>query len=421
MSLPVTGKRTSENPDPSTQPYKVARTGTEGFHSSGPNQINGHLYTPLPSFQATFNGVFSASSAPLHTPTPEEFYALQGRVIQLEHQVSSLEMKLDRSSNSEARPLLPPDKETMFSQLATVSSKQQQIATKPTAFAAFSHQPPTIPPPKPRIVSSPTQHVMPTAFTPVSSSQAQIVIPPTQPVMTTANDPSLLPPQETDFEKGNEFFAQKEYKKAIEHYFKALETKSSKSSVFFNLGQCYRNTKEIPKAIDFYSRILMSENLYIPARIKIALCYFEQEEYKQAIEILSKIHVPESDKKYDHFHALFGDCHNLLQNSSKAIEHYKKVSQNHTSFGNIQYCLGYYHLNEPQTGIGFFKDAIIFAGSDQRIVGCAHFWLGTIYLGQKDYAKARTHFTLVPKDHGQFDEAQEHLKTLQTQNQSNSD
>ncbi len=408
MAHLVTGKRqTPENPAPSYQPYKLARTGDAGFHSNAPNPTNGHLYPPLPPLQTTFN----VNLPPL---TPDGVKALQERVTQLESQVSSLKAMFDRSSNSGHKSLPPPDQDAMLKELATVSASLLEAVPKPKPFSAFTaiaNQPlpriipPTIPVPNPA-----TQPVMATAPAPVPSSQPQVFIPPTQPVMTTANDPSLLPPQKTDFEKGNEFLAQKEYKKAITHYLKALAAKPSKASVLFNLGQCYRNTKEFPKAIDYYSKILLSENLYISARIKIASCYYDKEEYQQAIEILSKVQVRESDKKYDEFHAVFGDCHKLLQNPSKATEHYKKVSQNHTSFARIQWFLGYFHMNEPQTAIGFFREAIIFAGSDQTTLGHAHFSLGTIHLGQKDYTKARTHFTLVPKGHEKFDEAQEHLK-----------
>ncbi len=244
----------------------------------------------------------------------------------------------------------------------------------------------------------------------------QSLPPPAQPDMSASNDPSLLLSLKTHFEKGNEFFAQKEYKKAIELYLKTLEFEPRNSFALFNLGRCYRNTKEFPKAIDCFSKVLQPNNMYIPAQIEIARCHFNQKEYKQAIEILTKIQLQESDNHYEAIHVEFGDCHRLLKEPSIAIEHYKKVTQNSTLFGPVQRSLGlcYCVKNELQTAIGFFREAIIFAGSNEYELGNAHFHLGHIYLEQKDESKAIMHFKLVPKGHQRFGKAQEHLKECQT-------
>lgn len=424
--LSVAGKRpTPESPDPSTQLNKIAKVGTEGFHSIAPNQTNGRSYAlpPLQEFNA-----HRASPAPrlfiAHPPasvtssssvSPEEFYALKERVTQLESQFSLLETLVDRSFNNGSQSLPPHDQQNTLTHLAALASDQAPIVT-PQAQQVMTTASATVSSSQTQTIATPTQPVTPTTSAPVSSNQPQSLPPPIQQVMPTANDPSLLPAQKTDFEKGSGFFAQKEFKKAIEHYLKALEAEPSNSSILFNLGQCYRNTKEFQRAIDCFRKIPQSKHVYISAQIGIARCRFNQKEYKLAIEILTKIQLQESDNNYDALHVEFGDNHRQLQDPSKAIEHYKKVTQNSVLFACVQNSLGlcYGKKNELQTAIGFFREAIIFAGSDQTVLGNAHFNLGAIYLKQKDDSKAIIHFKLVPKGHAKFKKAQEHLKQWQT-------
>lgn len=61
--------------------------------------------------------------------------------------------------------------------------------------------------------------------------------------------------------KGNDFFAQKDFLKAIHHYNKALEIDPSLSIVYGNRGLCYLKLGKYKEAIEDSTKAIVSNSI----------------------------------------------------------------------------------------------------------------------------------------------------------------
>lgn len=84
------------------------------------------------------------------------------------------------------------------------------------------------------------------------------------------------------FEKANEYYNTKEYKKAIEHYQMAINLKENESASFYNAGVCFIKLKDYDKAITLLRKAieLRRESKYF---FNLAYCYAMLKDTKKAL------------------------------------------------------------------------------------------------------------------------------------------
>jgi tetratricopeptide (TPR) repeat protein len=84
------------------------------------------------------------------------------------------------------------------------------------------------------------------------------------------------------FEKGNEFYNNKNYKDAITTYLKSAEIKENEAASLYNAAVCYIKLKEYEKAIPLLKKslILKSDNKYF---FNLAYCYSMLKDTKKAL------------------------------------------------------------------------------------------------------------------------------------------
>jgi len=84
------------------------------------------------------------------------------------------------------------------------------------------------------------------------------------------------------FEKANQYYNTKNYKRAIELYEKAIEYKENESASFYNAGVCFIKLKEYEKAIAFLKKAiqLKRDSKYF---FNLAYCYAMLKNSKKAL------------------------------------------------------------------------------------------------------------------------------------------
>lgn len=84
------------------------------------------------------------------------------------------------------------------------------------------------------------------------------------------------------FEKANEFYNTKEYKRAIELYQRAIQLKDNESASYYNYGVCLIKLKEFEKAIDLLKKAieLRRDSKYF---FNLAYCYAMLKDTRKAL------------------------------------------------------------------------------------------------------------------------------------------
>lgn len=84
------------------------------------------------------------------------------------------------------------------------------------------------------------------------------------------------------FEKANEYYNTKEYKKAIELYQKAIDVKENESASYYNAGVCFIKLKEYEKAVALLKRAieLRRDSKYF---FNLAYCYAMLKDTRKAL------------------------------------------------------------------------------------------------------------------------------------------
>lgn len=85
-----------------------------------------------------------------------------------------------------------------------------------------------------------------------------------------------------NFQKANNLYNNKDYKKAIELYKLAAEEKENESASFYNAAVCFIKLKSYVNAIDLLKEALSlkSDNKYF---FNLAYCYMMVKNYKKAL------------------------------------------------------------------------------------------------------------------------------------------
>ena len=90
--------------------------------------------------------------------------------------------------------------------------------------------------------------------------------------------------------KGNQFYRQGQWEKAIEQYHLVLKINPENLAAMQNLGLAYQSKKDYGRAIETFCKIKKIDGLFVPAYISLGLVYAQkgcyddsQHEYRQAI------------------------------------------------------------------------------------------------------------------------------------------
>lgn len=93
---------------------------------------------------------------------------------------------------------------------------------------------------------------------------------------------------ESDLDKGNLFFVDKEYDKAIEFYESALSLDPDNSIIYFNIGAAYGSLGIYERSIAYFQKSIEFDSLYAPAYNYLGNSYLALSEYNLALTNYSK-------------------------------------------------------------------------------------------------------------------------------------
>ncbi len=113
------------------------------------------------------------------------------------------------------------------------------------------------------------------------------------------------------------------YPKAIESYYKAIDTKPNDNITWHNLGNTYSNLQNYPKAIESYQKSIEIKPDYHSAWNNLGRVYENLKDYSKAIEAYRKAIEIKPDK-HEAWNNL-GNVYDNLQDYPKAIEAYRKA------------------------------------------------------------------------------------------------
>ena len=84
------------------------------------------------------------------------------------------------------------------------------------------------------------------------------------------------------------YYAAKDYQKAIFHFLKVYHNDGKNLAVIINLGNLYYDTELYEKAIEFYKKALLLDNTNTSVRCDMATCYLNIKEPKTALALLKE-------------------------------------------------------------------------------------------------------------------------------------
>ncbi len=193
--------------------------------------------------------------------------------------------------------------------------------------------------------------------------------------------------------KGNNYIGyyfddQKDYKKAEEHYFKAIEIDPDYAHPYNGLGNIYYNQKDYTKAEEYFFKAIEIDPDYVHPYYNLGNIYDIQKDYTKAEEYYQK--TIEKDPEYAHAFNNLGNIYANQKDYTKAEEHYFKTieidpdhSLTYNNLGNI-----YYDNKDYTKAEEYYLKAI----EKDPDYAYPYNGLGIIYYNQKDYTKAEEYY-----------------------------
>jgi len=184
--------------------------------------------------------------------------------------------------------------------------------------------------------------------------------------------------------KGNFYYNNKEYDKAIEHYNNAIETDPKFAHPYNSLGNTYRALKEYDKAIEYYNKAIEVDPKYASAFYNLGITYNDLKEHNKANEFFNK--AIKVDPKNASAYYNLGITYRDLKENKKAVEAYKKTVKIDPKHANAYYNLGntYRDLKENEKAVDAYNKAIKVDPKNAS----AYYNLGITYRDLKENEKA---------------------------------
>lgn len=160
------------------------------------------------------------------------------------------------------------------------------------------------------------------------------------------------------YEKGNEYYEQGDYDKAIENYSMAIILNPNFLECYFNRALCYYNKKNYNKAIEDYSRAaeIDPENPMIYNNRGDA--YYRKQEFDSAIADYDK--AISLNKDYLKAHYNRGLAYACLQDYETAVENFTRVTEIDPNFAEAYNARGlaYEYLEKYEEAIADYEKAL---------------------------------------------------------------
>lgn len=146
------------------------------------------------------------------------------------------------------------------------------------------------------------------------------------------------------FAEGNDAYNEKEDKKAIEAYKKAIELNPEHAIAYNNMGVAYRNIKEYSRSIEAYQKAIKLKPDYADAYQNMGNTYRDMKEYSSAIEAYKNM----------------GNAYRKQKEYSKAIDAYNKAIELNPDYADAYYNMGivYRKQNKYSSAIEAYQKAI---------------------------------------------------------------
>ncbi|MCF7873763.1 MAG: tetratricopeptide repeat protein [Candidatus Omnitrophica bacterium] len=190
------------------------------------------------------------------------------------------------------------------------------------------------------------------------------------------------------FNKAQELYSDRQYKKAIDFLDKFIIIKPDNCGAYNLLGLSYYKMKNYNKAIDNYQKALELDSGFISAYNNLAIVYLEKGKSQEAIKLYEKI----LEIKPDSLQTLFslGRIYINLGKYQKAIPYYRNILEldqnNKKAYSYLGWTYGV--IGDYQKAITYFKKCSEYSPDDAE----TYFKIGLIYFEAEDIAKARKNF-----------------------------
>jgi tetratricopeptide (TPR) repeat protein len=96
------------------------------------------------------------------------------------------------------------------------------------------------------------------------------------------------------------YYAEKQYNKAIEHLLKVFRNNKNNPEVIITLGNVYYDSDQYEKAIVFYEKVLVTDSKNVNVRCDLATCYLNIKKPEKACTLLKKNIEIDSDHAQSH-------------------------------------------------------------------------------------------------------------------------
>lgn len=132
-------------------------------------------------------------------------------------------------------------------------------------------------------------------------------------------------------DKGDEYFNNGHYKKAIESYNKYLEVNPVNEDVLYNKGRAYEELENYEKAVENYKKVLDKSPRNVEALTSLGQCLYKIENYETAAEKLKS--ALRENENIPSAHYMLGTCYYKMQKKQLAMRHLNKAISLKSDYG----------------------------------------------------------------------------------------
>lgn len=189
--------------------------------------------------------------------------------------------------------------------------------------------------------------------------------------------------------RGNYYYEQKKYDKALKDYEKAIQYDAQNYLAYTNRANIFETQGQYNKAIEDYTKSLSIKKNHYKGLINRAKAYMAIKDYPKSIADYKQATLI-NPKGYDGYfglgraYRLSGDVEQALKNYNKAIQIRPNYYLAYTNRGNV-----YFDQQQYQQAIADYQKAIQLNPKDAKPYGN----IGAVYYQQANYNKAVEFFT----------------------------
>ncbi len=190
-------------------------------------------------------------------------------------------------------------------------------------------------------------------------------------------------------QRASESVGQKEYKKAIDFYKKALPFEPKNKKIYFNLGVVYLHLEEFYNAIESFQNAIALDENYISAYSNLAIGYKKIKEYHKTIKCLKRALELSQSEDVDIYYNL-GNTLSSIEEYDEAIKYFDKVIALEPTYYKAYHGKGlvYNHLMVYDKAYQYFKKTLEYKSDYPDSI----FAISLIELRNGDYLNGWQHY-----------------------------